>query len=231
MTRHGVGQPTAHVGPDPRFPFPHHPTRTACQQKPQLFDFTNGDRAADREATDQRLAQARKACTRCPIARDCLKWALVNKAATKVGVFAATTPGQRTELRKRLADRLGADWIDVLADQDQARREKAAETRHTPLTVDQARMVRLDREVNGELPAHRRLTREQQQHNAARLMTGLGAYPSRSAQGSGRTKEELAAVRTWARGNGHQVADVGMIRRAVLEAYDAAHQAPAAKAG
>ncbi|MFJ4329099.1 histone-like nucleoid-structuring protein Lsr2 [Streptomyces tricolor] len=54
--------------------------------------------------------------------------------------------------------------------------------------------------------------------------------PIRSGLGSGRTREELAAIRTWARANGHQVADAGMIRKAVLEAYDAAHQAPAAKA-
>ncbi|WP_432154761.1 Lsr2 family DNA-binding protein [Streptomyces tricolor] len=55
--------------------------------------------------------------------------------------------------------------------------------------------------------------------------------PIRPGLGSGRTREELAAIRTWARANGHQVADAGMIRKAVLEAYDAAHQAPAAKAG
>ncbi|MGW1007717.1 Lsr2 family DNA-binding protein [Streptomyces sp. NPDC002520] len=54
--------------------------------------------------------------------------------------------------------------------------------------------------------------------------------PIRPGIGSGRTREELAAIRTWARANGHQVADAGMIRKAVIEAYDAAHQAPAAKA-
>ncbi|MFE2384411.1 Lsr2 family DNA-binding protein [Streptomyces misionensis] len=54
--------------------------------------------------------------------------------------------------------------------------------------------------------------------------------PIRAGLGSGRTREELAAIRTWARANGYRVADAGMIRKAVLEAYDAAHQAPAAKA-
>ncbi|MEU9796401.1 histone-like nucleoid-structuring protein Lsr2 [Streptomyces sparsogenes] len=54
--------------------------------------------------------------------------------------------------------------------------------------------------------------------------------PIRPGIGSGRTREELAAIRTWARANGHQVADAGMIRKAVIEAYDAAHQAPAVKA-
>lgn len=55
--------------------------------------------------------------------------------------------------------------------------------------------------------------------------------PIRAALGSGRTREELAAVRTWARKNGYQVADQGMVPKRVLEAYDAAHQAPVRKAG
>ncbi|MFE2823475.1 histone-like nucleoid-structuring protein Lsr2 [Streptomyces sp. NPDC059271] len=57
------------------------------------------------------------------------------------------------------------------------------------------------------------------------------ATPIRSGLGSGRTRQELALVRAWARENGHQVADAGVIRKAVLEAYDAAHQSPARKAG
>lgn len=39
-----------------------------------------------------------------------------------------------------------------------------------------------------------------------------------------RTSEELAAIRTWARNNGHQVADRGLPAQAVLDAYDAAHR-------
>ncbi|MDJ0384982.1 histone-like nucleoid-structuring protein Lsr2 [Streptomyces sp. G-G2] len=55
--------------------------------------------------------------------------------------------------------------------------------------------------------------------------------PIRAGLGSGRSREELTAIRTWARANGHQVADAGIVRKAVLEAYDAAHQAPVRKAG
>ncbi|MFC8658207.1 histone-like nucleoid-structuring protein Lsr2 [Streptomyces parvus] len=55
--------------------------------------------------------------------------------------------------------------------------------------------------------------------------------PIRAGLGSGRTREELAAVRAWARENGHQVADAGMVPKRVLEAYDAAHRAPVRKAG
>ncbi|MFE6288194.1 histone-like nucleoid-structuring protein Lsr2 [Streptomyces sp. NPDC057877] len=54
--------------------------------------------------------------------------------------------------------------------------------------------------------------------------------PIRSGLGSGRTKEELADIRTWARANGHKVADAGIVAKKILDAYDAAHPAPAAKA-
>ncbi|MFE4825183.1 hypothetical protein ACFRFU_54630 [Streptomyces sp. NPDC056704] len=39
-----------------------------------------------------------------------------------------------------------------------------------------------------------------------------------------RSKDELAAIRTWARAHGHQVADRGTPARTVLDAYDAAHR-------
>ncbi|MEU1078006.1 MULTISPECIES: histone-like nucleoid-structuring protein Lsr2 [unclassified Streptomyces] len=55
--------------------------------------------------------------------------------------------------------------------------------------------------------------------------------PIRAGLGSGRSREELAAIRTWARANGHQVADAGMVPKRVLAAYDDAHQAPVRKAG
>ncbi|MFJ6393948.1 WhiB family transcriptional regulator [Streptomyces sp. NPDC091972] len=158
-----------------RFDFPHSPTPTRCQRTPQMFDFTNGDRAADRAATDKRLAKARKACSGCPIAADCLKWALVNKDLTRHGIWAATTPGQRNDLRKRLADRLGPDWISVLAEREQARRERAAAARHQPLSVNASRIVRLDREINGPMPTGRLLTPQAQQRNLARLVHGLTA--------------------------------------------------------
>ncbi|MEV7683207.1 histone-like nucleoid-structuring protein Lsr2 [Streptomyces sp. NPDC088341] len=50
--------------------------------------------------------------------------------------------------------------------------------------------------------------------------------PIRTGTGGGRTREELAAIRTWARKNGHQVSDRGTPARVVLDAYAAAHPAP-----
>ncbi|WP_037904974.1 Lsr2 family DNA-binding protein [Actinacidiphila yeochonensis] len=46
-------------------------------------------------------------------------------------------------------------------------------------------------------------------------------------------RSDLAAIRTWARENGHQVGVAGVIKASIVAAYDAAHQQPAtlAKAG
>ncbi|MGV9503608.1 Lsr2 family DNA-binding protein [Streptomyces sp. NPDC003642] len=46
-----------------------------------------------------------------------------------------------------------------------------------------------------------------------------------AAQTGKRSKDERAAIRTWARANGYQVADRGTPAKAVLHAYDAAHRA------
>jgi hypothetical protein len=47
---------------------------------------------------------------------------------------------------------------------------------------------------------------------------------ARAAQTGKRSKEELAAIRTWARANNYQVGDRGTPAKAVLDAYDAAHR-------
>ncbi|MGW6358535.1 Lsr2 family DNA-binding protein [Streptomyces sp. NPDC055092] len=45
--------------------------------------------------------------------------------------------------------------------------------------------------------------------------------------GSKRSKDELAAIRTWARAHGHQVTDRGTPAKTVMNAYDAAHRTTA----
>jgi len=57
------------------------------------------------------------------------------------------------------------------------------------------------------------------------------AAPTAARTGSGRSREELAAIRSWAREAGHQVADQGMVPKRIQKAYDTAHQATARKAG
>ena len=76
--------------------------------------------------------------------------------------------------------------------------------------------------------------------NAARLRDALAPYigAARKAGGRGRgrtprqtavadkptrsSREETAAIRGWARENGHQVSDRGRIPKSVIEAYQAA---------
>jgi hypothetical protein len=75
--------------------------------------------------------------------------------------------------------------------------------------------------------------------NAAKLRDVLEPYigAARKAGGRGRTarqtvvaekparsnRDQTAAVREWARENGHQVSDRGRIPKSVIEAYQAAH--------
>lgn len=49
--------------------------------------------------------------------------------------------------------------------------------------------------------------------------------PIRPGLGSGRTREELAAIRTWARANGYTVANAGIIKKKIIDEYDAAQSA------
>lgn len=77
------------------------------------------------------------------------------------------------------------------------------------------------------------LERAQEELRTVKASTRTTAAAPTAARtgGSGRSREELAAIRSWARENGHQVADQGMVPRRIQEAYDAAHQATARKAG
>jgi len=61
--------------------------------------------------------------------------------------------------------------------------------------------------------------------DAGRVVSS-GAATTRSrgtAKSSASNGHDLAAVREWARKNGHTVSDRGRVPAAVLEAYDAAH--------
>ncbi|MFF7975864.1 histone-like nucleoid-structuring protein Lsr2 [Streptomyces sp. NPDC007905] len=58
----------------------------------------------------------------------------------------------------------------------------------------------------------------------AQDVTPLAPAPAPKAPTGKRSKQELAAIRTWARANGYQVADKGNPAKTVLDAYDAAHR-------
>ncbi|MGI9017273.1 MAG: histone-like nucleoid-structuring protein Lsr2 [Euzebya sp.] len=50
-----------------------------------------------------------------------------------------------------------------------------------------------------------------------------GRSQTRAGKTPGKGKEELDAIRSWARENGHQVSDRGRISKKVQDAYTAAH--------
>jgi|GEM_PF-4605877 len=152
-------------------PFPAPATPTACRTQPALFD--HGVRGTSPDDA-RRVAQARALCTDCPVAVDCLKWALAHPDLSPEGIWAGTTPAQRRTLRRRLVDRLGPRWAAVVAEQDRRRKERQALARHQPLTVRQAQIVREDRERNGPMGRPRpALTPELQQRNRDRLVAAL----------------------------------------------------------
>ncbi|MEU2865998.1 WhiB family transcriptional regulator [Streptomyces mirabilis] len=98
---------------DQRIPLPTPATPTACHSNPQAFDVDRGE-VTDPAAAD-RIRQAKATCRTCPIAAACLRWALTHPDLTRIGVWAATTAPDRTALRRRLENRLGPNWVDVLA--------------------------------------------------------------------------------------------------------------------
>ncbi|MCW2525587.1 MAG: protein lsr2, partial [Pseudonocardiales bacterium] len=53
--------------------------------------------------------------------------------------------------------------------------------------------------------------------------TPKAARRTPGSTGSGRSRSDLDAIRTWANESGHKVADRGRIAASVVEAYDAAH--------
>ena len=60
--------------------------------------------------------------------------------------------------------------------------------------------------------------------DAATKVAGRGVRKSTGrAGGSGRSKEELAAIREWLKANGHEVSDRGRIKQDLIDLYDGAN--------
>ncbi|MGX1913610.1 WhiB family transcriptional regulator [Streptomyces phaeochromogenes] len=164
---------------DPRFPFPFTDTPTACRTHPEWFSHERtSTRAAEKDITKAKLA-----CSGCPIVADCLKWALANPALTPVGVWAATTPRQRPELRRRLTERLGPDWVSVVAQRDQAARQRPRPATATPPTERDMALARLERELIPTRPQpyepwREPLTPQRQAHNRHLLAIAVAQRPA-----------------------------------------------------
>ncbi|MGW2613029.1 WhiB family transcriptional regulator, partial [Streptomyces mirabilis] len=72
---------------DPRILFPHTDAPLACRTNPDWFAHEHGQNSKDDLA---RIERATTACSGCPIAAGCLKWALANRELTSTGIWAAT---------------------------------------------------------------------------------------------------------------------------------------------
>ncbi|MEV3851758.1 WhiB family transcriptional regulator [Streptomyces microflavus] len=135
------------VPADPRIPFPVSDQPLACRTNPAQFAIEDVSTTDDPRAREKATAQAKQACSTCPIVTECLKWALAHPDLTPTGVWAATTKRDRTRLRKQLTARLGNDWARVVADQDRRRREQRHTARTAPPTVRDQALARLELEL------------------------------------------------------------------------------------
>lgn len=115
--------------PDARISFPRTDTPLACQAHPDWFAHEQ----SSLPAAQQDIARAKHACAGCPIAVGCLKWALANPGPSRIGVWAATTPRERSILRRRLQMRLGSDWVGVVAQADRTRRARPPAPEPSPM--------------------------------------------------------------------------------------------------
>ncbi|MCX4799897.1 WhiB family transcriptional regulator [Streptomyces sp. NBC_01242] len=146
-TRNGVPNPPAIILADDRIPFPHTEQTLRCRTNPALFEIEDiHNTGEDSHAREKALTKAARACSGCPIVKGCLKWALANPDLTKTGVWAATTARDRKQLRKKLVERLGADWVAVVAEQDRRRAQRQRAARVVPPTVRELALARLELE-------------------------------------------------------------------------------------
>ncbi|MFI8194698.1 WhiB family transcriptional regulator [Streptomyces sp. NPDC085946] len=165
------------AGTDARIPFPRTDKPLACQAHPEWFAHEQTSiRAAQRD-----IARAKHACSSCPIAAGCLKWALANPGPSRIGVWAATTPRERGALRRRLQMRLGPDWVGVVAQADRARRTGP----QAPAPEPSAMWSQPYR------PWREQLTPDQQQRNLQLLDLAQRTTRPRTRTGSPRSEQNL----------------------------------------
>ncbi|MFF7196878.1 WhiB family transcriptional regulator [Streptomyces sp. NPDC088197] len=133
-------------------PFPRSDSPTACQSNPGRFSHEKGSTTGSSD-TAVDIRRAKRDCAQCPLVNDCLKWALANPALTPVGVWAATTPRERTTLRKRQVERLGPDWVAKVAAADRRRAERRQRARVDPPPIRSEALERLALELIPTRPA------------------------------------------------------------------------------
>ncbi|MYR14814.1 hypothetical protein GTY62_30280 [Streptomyces sp. SID724] len=134
----------------------------------------------------------------------------------------------------------GAHPVQELLDWATAHPAAAVRNRAARITADLAELTErrdteaAQREAEQKVAkARAELERAQEELRSVKAGTRTTAAAPTGARtgGSGRSREELAAIRSWAKANGHQVADQGMVPKRIQEAYDTAHQTPVRENG
>ncbi|MER7983365.1 WhiB family transcriptional regulator [Streptomyces sp. NPDC095817] len=97
--------------PTQRTPQPALAPRAKCRNNREAFDFERETLAPD--VATQRIQEAKTICGYCPIAEECLRYALTHRDQAR-GIWAATTGPERGALRRRLKSRIGANWAQAL---------------------------------------------------------------------------------------------------------------------
>lgn len=148
-----AGTPNAPAAPTATIPFPAIPTTSPCKQHPDWYTHEESSSIQAR----QNIADARLGCAACPAAKACLLWALANPDLATVGIWASTTPYQRTVLRNRLVNRLGRNWVTVVQLKEKEKAEQRAANRVDPPSVHHQVLNDLHVRATGRpLPSPRR---------------------------------------------------------------------------
>ncbi|MER6374457.1 histone-like nucleoid-structuring protein Lsr2 [Streptomyces mirabilis] len=156
----------------------------------------------DKTGTPEKAAPAPDSTTDADRIEALLLWAENHQAAT-IRNRAARVRSDLTELTERRT----ADAAQHAAEQRVAKARAELEAAQAQLR---------------QVKAGGRAATEDQTASEDQATTAVAATAAPELNGK-RSKEQLAAIRTWARANGHQVADRGTPAKTVLDAYDAAH--------
>ncbi|MGW3269033.1 Lsr2 family DNA-binding protein [Streptomyces sp. NPDC001056] len=100
-------------------------------------------------------------------------------------------------------------------------RNRAARVRSGLTELTERRTADAAQRAAEERVAKARAELEAAQAQLRQVKSGAAAVVAAPESNGKRSKEELAAIRTWARAHGHQVADRGTPAKTVLDAYDA----------
>lgn len=202
---------------------------TPCRGKGPLYDIASHPHTPPEERYPAQLA-ASVLCSRCPIAKACpdhvnpptLRSHYMHRKDSTVTVT-DITPQKQPETVPTSVDELLA-WgaahqssrIQTLAGKARgalADLRQAAE-RETKVADAEARIKRLKAQ----------LANAEQDLRAAKTPAKTPAGKQAST-GDKPAREELAAIRAWARENGYQVGTAGVVKREIVDAYRAAKDA------